>query len=203
MTRATVQPSLAVDLRVLEFCKNLFLQIAPNNTAFATTLERCLSSMGFQLQHQNSLRRRFGNCLMWYIHLRNETKQRYGNLLEAERLRYLGAPAVETQGPPPEANRRETETSPARRDTSPPGASPAPLSSPTPGARGWPAERRRGGRSASSSSSVHQQRKHGRERTPDVPPPFPEPPPRTRPSEYLQRRCPACFGALKRDNSLR
>ncbi|KAJ7462893.1 hypothetical protein FB451DRAFT_1341052 [Mycena latifolia] len=181
-----IQPSLAVDLRVLEFCKNLFLQIAPNNTAFTTTLERCLSSMGFQLQHQrfeqNSLRRRFSNCLMWYIHLRNETKERYGNMLEVERLRYLGDPA--------------TSSSPARRDTSPPGASsPVPPTSPTPAARRCPAQRRRDARSA-SSLPVPQPRKREREETPD-------PPPHTRPSEYLRRQCPACFGALKRDNSLR
>jgi hypothetical protein len=48
-------PSLAVDLRVLEFAMNLFLQISPNNTAFSLTLERVLGNMGFQLGHQVSL----------------------------------------------------------------------------------------------------------------------------------------------------
>ena len=33
------------------------------------------------------------------------------------------------------------------------------------------------------------------------PNPFPEPPPRTRPSAYLIRRCPACFGGLEHDPS--
>lgn len=49
---APLSPSLAVDLRVLEFAMNLFVQIAPNNTALTTTLERVLGSMGFQLEHQ-------------------------------------------------------------------------------------------------------------------------------------------------------
>jgi hypothetical protein len=48
-------PSLAVDLRVLEFVMNMFLQISPNNTAFSLTLEQVLANMGFQLEHQVSL----------------------------------------------------------------------------------------------------------------------------------------------------
>ena len=51
---APMLPTLAVDLRVLEFTMNLFVQIAPNTTAFSMTLEHCLSSMGFQLDHQVS-----------------------------------------------------------------------------------------------------------------------------------------------------
>lgn len=49
---APLAPTLAVDLRVLEFAMNLFVQIAPNNTALTMTLERVLGSMGFQLEHQ-------------------------------------------------------------------------------------------------------------------------------------------------------
>jgi hypothetical protein len=49
---APLSPSLAVDLRVLEFTRNLFLEIAPNTTAFSIALERCLSSLGFQLDHK-------------------------------------------------------------------------------------------------------------------------------------------------------
>ncbi|KAJ7688716.1 hypothetical protein B0H17DRAFT_847091, partial [Mycena rosella] len=82
---APFHPSLAVDLRMLEFTMNLFIQIAPNNTAFSLTLERCIASMGFQLDHQNSLQRRFGNCLMWYIHLCNQTKEHYSIKLEEAR----------------------------------------------------------------------------------------------------------------------
>lgn len=48
-------PSLAVDLRVLEFTMNLFLQISPNNTTFTVALERVLENMGFQLDHQVSV----------------------------------------------------------------------------------------------------------------------------------------------------
>lgn len=51
---APILPTLAVNLRVLEFAMNLLVQIAPNTTALAMTLEHCLGSMGFQLDHQVS-----------------------------------------------------------------------------------------------------------------------------------------------------
>lgn len=53
---APISPTLAVDLRVLEFTAELFLHIAPNNTAFALTLEHVLGNMGFQLDHKVGLR---------------------------------------------------------------------------------------------------------------------------------------------------
>ncbi|KAF8143385.1 hypothetical protein K438DRAFT_1783790 [Mycena galopus ATCC 62051] len=106
-----VKPSLAVDLRVLEFTFNLFLQISPNNTAITVALERVLGNMGFQLDHQNytnevshqhSLRRRFGNCLMWYTHLRNLLKHDLQIKLEAVREAIL---------------RLDNTTSPSETDT--------------------------------------------------------------------------------------
>ncbi|KAJ7080664.1 hypothetical protein B0H15DRAFT_997243 [Mycena belliarum] len=200
---APILPSLAVDLRVLEFSKNLFLHIAPNTTAFATTLEYCLSSMGFQLKHQDSLRRRFGNCLQWYIHLRSETKAHYAKAIESARLEHLGtaeaSPGSTRQSPPPE----DVPSPPS------PSTSEAMGTSPTPAERGRSPHRNRETRSASTTpttpSPTPRQRKRQREKSPKQTRPenpFPEPPPRTRASEYLRRRCPACFGNLKRDPSV-
>ncbi|KAF8125845.1 hypothetical protein K438DRAFT_1506326, partial [Mycena galopus ATCC 62051] len=39
---APLEPSVAVDLRVLEFARNLFLQISPNTMAFILAFERVL-----------------------------------------------------------------------------------------------------------------------------------------------------------------
>jgi hypothetical protein len=76
-----------------------------------------------------------------------------------------------------------------------------------------PTPRRHRSHSTSSPSSsdtprpAPQTRKRAREPTPEPGKPecpkvpFPEPPPRVRPSEYLRRRCPACFANLKRDDS--
>ncbi|KAJ7912883.1 hypothetical protein B0H13DRAFT_1874459 [Mycena leptocephala] len=178
---APILPSLAVDLRVLEFTMNLFLQVAPNNTAISIALERVLSNMGFQLDHQNSLRRRFGNCLMWYTHLRNRLKAKYSGLLEAVREVLVPQAEVEPEEEPEEI------TPPA----------PPPLPRGCQAGRSGPAQRR---------PPAHQPLLPPRvvvlgESSPYPEIPFPEPPPRACPSEYLRRRCPACFGNLQHDPS--
>ncbi|KAF8135243.1 hypothetical protein K438DRAFT_1911669 [Mycena galopus ATCC 62051] len=173
-----VKPSLAVDLRVLEFTLNLFLQISPNNTAITVALERVLGNMGFQLDHQHSLRRRFGNCLMWYTHLRNLLKHDLQINLEAVREAIL---------------RLDNTSSPSETDTP---ASPSQSGS-----------SRRARASSTDSSGTptpapRKGKKRAREPTPEpLEVPFPEPPPLSRPTEYLRRRCPACFGNLQRDPS--
>ncbi|KAJ7834308.1 hypothetical protein B0H13DRAFT_1653339 [Mycena leptocephala] len=216
---APILPSLAVDLRVLEFSTNLFLQVSPNNTAMSITLERVLATMGFQLEHQHSLRRRFRNCLMWYTHLRNLLKEKYSGIIDSVRASLL--PPEEAQPPPPASPLREmppaasrpprgrqAERSGARAGSSsgtPTPASPksrrARVCTPSPSPSPSPARRR--ARSPSPSRTPEPlpgRRKRNREPSPDPPQvPFPEPPPRTRPSEYLRRRCPACFGNLEHD----
>lgn len=58
---APLRPSLAVDLRVLDFVTRLFLRISPNNTAVCNTIEDFLKSQGYQLRGQvNHLPYRFG-----------------------------------------------------------------------------------------------------------------------------------------------
>ncbi|KAJ7874854.1 hypothetical protein B0H13DRAFT_2348424 [Mycena leptocephala] len=116
---APILPSLAVDLWVLEYTMDLFLlQVALNNTAISITPERVLSNMGFQLDHQNTLRRRFGNCLMWYTHLRNQLKAKYNGVLGA--VREVLAPQADVDPeeitppgppPPPPPCRRQAERS--------------------------------------------------------------------------------------------
>lgn len=46
------RPSLAVDLRVLEFARNLFGRISPNNTAWTATMESFLRDLGFTLDRE-------------------------------------------------------------------------------------------------------------------------------------------------------
>ncbi|KAJ7657118.1 hypothetical protein B0H17DRAFT_955738, partial [Mycena rosella] len=49
---APIRPTLAVDVRVLEFAMKLFVRIAPNNTAWTSTLESFLDGLGFTLEHE-------------------------------------------------------------------------------------------------------------------------------------------------------
>ncbi|KAJ7774176.1 hypothetical protein DFH07DRAFT_865935 [Mycena maculata] len=175
---APVSPSLAVDLHVLEFTRNLFVQIVPNNTAFALALERVLANMGFQLDNKNSLRRRFSNCFMWYSHLHNLHNERYTRLVDAARVDHLAETELEEPVEEPDHGRPTTRS---RSSSS---------SSPSSSLR------------SASASLTPGQRKRERSRTPGPPPvPFPDPLPRKRPTEYLRRRCPACFGNLTHDPS--
>ncbi|KAI5982636.1 hypothetical protein EDD15DRAFT_2391151 [Pisolithus albus] len=61
-----VAPTLAVDLRVLEFLKKLFVRLTPNTTAWCEALESFLDGQGYKLQLKDSLRRRFSNAYHWY-----------------------------------------------------------------------------------------------------------------------------------------
>ncbi|KAG6823688.1 hypothetical protein H0H92_009348, partial [Tricholoma furcatifolium] len=70
---APVKPSLAVDLKFLEFASELFVNVAPNTTAWCTTIESFLSKRGYKLATEGSLRRRFGNALLWYNALKDAT----------------------------------------------------------------------------------------------------------------------------------
>lgn len=51
---APKEPTLAVDLRVLDFVTRLFLRLSPNNTAICQTIEDFLRSQGYQLRGQVS-----------------------------------------------------------------------------------------------------------------------------------------------------
>ncbi|KDR70808.1 hypothetical protein GALMADRAFT_75558 [Galerina marginata CBS 339.88] len=66
---APSEPTLAVDLNVLEFAQGLFVNAAPNTTAWCETLEGFLSARDFKLTTRDSLRGRFGNALHWYATL--------------------------------------------------------------------------------------------------------------------------------------
>lgn len=49
------EPTLAVDLAVLDFAQELFVNTAPNTTAWCETLESFLSARGFKLITRVSL----------------------------------------------------------------------------------------------------------------------------------------------------
>jgi hypothetical protein len=63
---APVWPSLAVSLDMLEFVAELFVHVAPNERAWAATLEKYLNVRGYQFAAKDSLRRRFANALSHY-----------------------------------------------------------------------------------------------------------------------------------------
>ncbi|KAF7330720.1 hypothetical protein MSAN_02444600 [Mycena sanguinolenta] len=174
------RPTFAADIRVLEFARNLFGRIAPNNTAWTATLESFLRDLGFSLDNEGSMRRMFASSLEWYTHLRNQVKCHFDNIIEDTRRSYLG------------------------QDTEDRDATPTPTPTPgTPAPQPVDEDSSRDSSSSPPPASRSAGKKRARETTPPVENPFGDPPPRTRPSEYLHQRCPACFGALVRDGSVK
>ncbi|KAJ3717384.1 hypothetical protein C8R42DRAFT_586975 [Lentinula raphanica] len=82
---APLQPSLAVEMPVLEFVGRLFLRISPNTTALADTIQAFLGAQGYNMRGEDPLRRRFGNALQWYNSLREATTQLIDSTLAVSR----------------------------------------------------------------------------------------------------------------------
>ena len=59
-------PTLAVSVDMLEFVSELFVNMAPNERAWAATLEKYLKAHGHEFATGDSLHRRFGNALAHY-----------------------------------------------------------------------------------------------------------------------------------------
>ena len=113
-------PSLAVDLALLRFVRELFVRLPPNTSSFCETLEAFLSSRGYKLQTrvscyylstsyythtpiQDTLRRRFGQALQWYSALSNATDKAVQDHLEQGRdtlLRAVETGEGEVDSPP-------------------------------------------------------------------------------------------------------
>ncbi|KAJ7453455.1 hypothetical protein FB451DRAFT_1185263 [Mycena latifolia] len=196
-------PSLAVDLHVLDFVARLFVNLPPNNTAFCNTLESFLSSQGYKLTTKDTLRIRFGNALEWYSSLQHATNSKIDMILTAAR------DAVRVDSPDghdsavEKANEDEegaVSASTCSRSSTPALSTPRPIPStptgqPVPSAPSRARQRRRPAAASLSDNEDSEEKA--------TPPsnPFPEPPPRTQPSDYLISRCPTCFGGLVHDPS--
>ncbi|KAJ8463417.1 hypothetical protein ONZ45_g17584 [Pleurotus djamor] len=63
---APFRPTLAVDISLLQFVSELFVNLAPNTTAWCRALESFLQKRDYQLQGEDPLRRRFGNALQFF-----------------------------------------------------------------------------------------------------------------------------------------
>ncbi|KAF9516236.1 hypothetical protein BS47DRAFT_1292566 [Hydnum rufescens UP504] len=63
---APLCPSLAVSLDMLEFVASLFLNMAPNERAWAATVVEYLRARGHEFAMGDSFRRRFANALAYY-----------------------------------------------------------------------------------------------------------------------------------------
>ncbi|KAK7459520.1 hypothetical protein VKT23_009503 [Stygiomarasmius scandens] len=79
-------PSLAVDIRTLDFVTRLFLRISPNYTAWCNTWEDYLYNQGYRLEGKDPLRRRFRNTLQWFNSLQAACERHVNDVLADSRL---------------------------------------------------------------------------------------------------------------------
>ncbi|KAK7454576.1 hypothetical protein VKT23_011328 [Stygiomarasmius scandens] len=85
-------PSLAVKIHMLDFLARLFLRISPNVTTWCGALSDYLRQQGYWLNGQDPLRRRFGNCLLWFNSLQDAIRIRLRSDLERIRTDLLELP---------------------------------------------------------------------------------------------------------------
>ncbi|KAL0567595.1 hypothetical protein V5O48_014395 [Marasmius crinis-equi] len=169
---APLHPTLAVDIRVLNFVNSLFVHIAPNYRAWCDTVMTFLKDQGYQMQGQDPLRQRFANTLQWYNSLRHSTKEFVDRILI--RCRQDICNEAEPKG----YHDDHGGSSPSQY---PPDSSPPSSWSSSPVATSY-----------SHHSDDDVPRKRSRiDEDEEQPPPRP---PLSEPSEYLWARCPLCFG---------
>ncbi|KAK7448049.1 hypothetical protein VKT23_013806 [Stygiomarasmius scandens] len=179
---APKQPTLAVDIRMLDFVSRLFLRISPNHTAWCGAVEDFLRSQGYRLQGKDPLRRRFGNALQWFNSLKAENDVFVKSLLSRTRTQLLSpaSPSPDSQGP----SRRPPVTMEDAEDEESPS-----LRIPDHADTDFDLEFTSG----DASRVLQPKRRHSQqEDISNVQDPCD--PPLSRPSEYLRERCPICFG---------
>ncbi|KAG6823424.1 hypothetical protein H0H92_010270 [Tricholoma furcatifolium] len=161
---APLFPSLAIELKVLDFVSELFVNIAPNCTAWCNTVEKFLARRAYRLQAEGSLRKRFSNALVWYNALKDATASFTEELLSIDR-EFIFNLRDGMAATPDDFYDRE------------------PFSSPL--------SRRNNDHATPRTASAGPSRPAARVPSSN---PFPEPQPRVRPSDHLRSRCPLCFG---------
>lgn len=77
-----IYPTVAINIRVLDFVRRLFLRIAPNYTAWCSAAIDFLAGQGYHLPGDNPLRRCFANALQWFISLYNMAAKEVDALLQ-------------------------------------------------------------------------------------------------------------------------
>ncbi|EIN10554.1 hypothetical protein PUNSTDRAFT_32083, partial [Punctularia strigosozonata HHB-11173 SS5] len=99
---APQEPSVAFDINMMELVATLFLKVAPNVTAWASTLETFLGARHFKMRTRYSVRRRLGNALNWYTHLINCVKSQVDAIIDTARLTNTSSSSSARPDAPPQ-----------------------------------------------------------------------------------------------------
>ncbi|THU96399.1 hypothetical protein K435DRAFT_819451 [Dendrothele bispora CBS 962.96] len=195
---APYRPTLAVDIRMLDFVMRLFLRISPNHTAWCGALEEFLSAQGYRLVGTDPLRRRFSNALQWFISLQHATAE-----YVKDHITKTGRIQSHKDKPNEPSNENEGRDSTVRVDDYPQTMQ----GDGRDGVEVIPAVRHRESISLGKRKCIDQPseelpqpaRKNATATTPSTSTLYSPDNPRA--SEYLRSRCPLCFGGTSKPNS--
>ncbi|EJD42055.1 hypothetical protein AURDEDRAFT_67976, partial [Auricularia subglabra TFB-10046 SS5] len=77
-------PSIAFSLDILEFISLHSLNVSPNTTAWADTLDAYWARRGRLVRNKGNLRKRLGNALTWYQTLDNRAEHAVSTRLDSK-----------------------------------------------------------------------------------------------------------------------
>ncbi|KAK7444534.1 hypothetical protein VKT23_015212 [Stygiomarasmius scandens] len=181
---APKQPTLAVDVRMLDFVSRLFLRVSPNHTAWCSAVEDFLRCQGYRLQGKDPLQRRFGNALQWFSSLKAQNDVFIKSLLSKTRTQLRSELSPLSESP---AQTRSLRTQRVTVEDVEDEESPN-LQAPNHADTDFDLE-------FTSGDTSHLRPKRSRsERDDSSKNQHPTIPPLSCPSEYLRARCPICFG---------
>ncbi len=197
-----IYPTLAVDIRVLDFVRRLFLRIAPNVTAWCNTVTDFLACQGYGLPGEDPLRRRFANALQWYMSLHDMTTCNIDTKLNEVRAELIPEANVPTNTPPSnDGSDDEDDDPPAPTRRSGMTVEEVPDDDHMSVEEGADEDEEE----EEEAEEVLQGRKHRRSSDTDSEEEEEsgegadaEGPRRMRPSEYLCAQCPLCFGGASK-----
>ncbi|KAG6904813.1 hypothetical protein DXG01_006992 [Tephrocybe rancida] len=207
---APLEPTLAVDFKVLDFVSTLFLHVAPNNTGWTDMVETFLAKQGYKLAAEGSLRKQFGNVLVWYNVLQDATTRHVDQVLHI--ARHLDVEIDDGMDISQEFEEDDPFLSLCGRQSNPPnilGPPPQTPRSPLPSPFQSPQTPLQSPRTPHHRPTVeddeddppipaagfkHACDEENTDESSESSNPFPDPWARVRPSDYLRARCPLCFG---------
>ncbi|KAL1758364.1 hypothetical protein FB107DRAFT_192597, partial [Schizophyllum commune] len=170
---APYRPNLAVDINILDFVRILFVNISPNVRAWCKASEEFLLSRHQKLNYSDNMRKRFGAALLWYTHLHAQVSKRVDQFLDVARQE------VHLAGP-----KGANVSTSAGSATQPKGANAPAAAASVTQPKGASATQPKGASATQpKDASVSTGTADGLQAMPDP-----------RPSSYLARRCPSCFG---------
>lgn len=178
-----IYPTVAIDIRVLDFVRRLFLRIAPNYTAWCSATIDFLAGQGYHLPGDDPLRRRFANALQWFISLYDMAAKEVDTILQRVREEMVPDSSTIPSRLRPQTHCNDARSAPSNEDVTQnrPGDTIENIDADENAQESWKRGREESDEASTDEGehNVQDQEFHSL---------------LSRPTEYLRSRCVACFG---------